>query len=402
MAKTTPLKSSVARTEIDDNNANKKQTSKKNVTQYFVNNYEEFVNDCDFNSANEKVVASNMLGSAEFYKRSLNALLESQPEKASALYRDMMIYYNENKEQGGLKNLFSSVIPENLFVQYFNLVTKKKAHNEPVNLSLFNFGYIHGLEFIMTVLEDDFVASKKLNTEPCLFNQIAVTMTIDLHDVVTEIGEYFLKDASSIEILKTRKVLMKVFNLFFQMELSNQYVAFPSLFSQFVGGTTTGGPKGPQNLNSFLEGIQADAKIKIINYVFVSRQIYKLTEKKDDKFNFNKLEDLNQLFKLLPKNKTNTNKGTLELFFISFYHIVLAIVSNARSFYLQNEKPKELVDNISMEVEQEVKIVQQLDTLYNILNKWNSETEEIFEDHRVYILSTIKYFEAVKRELQMK
>jgi hypothetical protein len=415
--KTSPVKSTVARAEIDDSmilvilpppnsvdnlDGNKKQTTKKNVTQYFVNNYEEFINDGDFNSANEKVVASNMLGSSEFYKRSLNALLESKPEKASALFRDMMNYYNENKEQGGLRNLFSTVVTPNVFVEYFKLVTKKRAHHESANQNLFNFGFIHGLEFIMTVLEDDFVASKKIiNSEPCLFNQIAGAMTTDLHDVVTVIGEFFLQDAISLELLKSRKVLMKVFNLFFQMEYSKQFVAFPSLFSQFVRGTVSGGLRGPENLNSFLEGIEADAKIKIINYVLVSRCIYKLSEKKDDKFNFSKLEDLNLLFNLLPKNKS-TNKGLLELFFISVYHIVLAIVSNARSSYLQNEKPRELVDDISMEVENEVKIVQQLDTIFNILNTWHKETEAIFEDNNVYVLSTLKYIESVKRELQLK
>jgi hypothetical protein len=254
----------------------------------------------------------------------------------------------------------------------------------------------------MTVLEDDFVASKLNNNDPCLFNQIAGMMSIDLHDVVTEIGEFFLKDATSIELLKSRKVLMKVFNLFFQMEFSKQYVAFPSLFSQFVRGTVAGGPNGPENINYFLEGIEAEAKINIINYVFVSRQIYKLSEKKDDKFNFTKLEDLNHLFSLLPKNKTSANRGALELFFILFYHIVLAIVSTARSSYLQNEKPQELVDDISMEVDHEVNIVHQLDTIYNVLNSWHMETEAIFGEHRVYILSTIKYLEAVKKELQMK
>jgi len=404
-SKTLSSKTSANQTKNENGNldsGNKKQTTKKHVTSYFVNNYEEFINDGDFNTANEKVVASNTLGSEDFYRRSLNALLGSKPEKASALYRDMMVYYTETKEQENLKLFFSDVIAHTVFVEFLNLVTKKKnSLNESLNQDLFNFGYIHGLEFIMTVLEDDFVVASKSKTES-LFNHIVETGTIDLHDIVTEIGEYFLKDAIGIEIVRSRKVLMKVFNLFFRMDFPNQYVAFPSLFSQFVKNTASGGMSGPQSLNSFLEGIGSDAKIKIINYVFVSRQIYKLTEKKDEKFNFTKLEDLVHLFNLLPKAKTNTNKDALEIFFILFYHIVLAIVSNARLTYLQVEKSKELVDDISMEVDHEVKIVQQLETLYNLFDTWDKDTETLFEEHRVYILSAKRHLGAVKKELQMK
>lgn len=43
-------------------------------------------------------MASNLLASSEFFKRNLDALKESKPEKARALHRDMIISYHELKE----------------------------------------------------------------------------------------------------------------------------------------------------------------------------------------------------------------------------------------------------------------------------------------------------------------
>lgn len=62
-------------------------------------------------------MTSNMLGSSEFFKRSLDALKDSKPDKASALYRDMVTFYEETKENSPhlLKKMFNGYV----LVQYF-------------------------------------------------------------------------------------------------------------------------------------------------------------------------------------------------------------------------------------------------------------------------------------------
>jgi len=330
--------------------------------------------------------------------------MKSKPEKALSLYRDMMFFYDEaikDKNESLLK-IFSSVITSLVFVEFFNLVSKEMPGQNELECH-FKSGYIYGLEFIMTVLEDDFLPSKGHEN---LFNQIVagLTTTLDLHDVITQIGTYFLKDAVNIEHIKSRKVLTRVFNLFFKLEFGNQYVAFPSLISQFVRFSGTGGINGPQNLRSFLENIEADTRIKIINYVLVSRHIYKLTEKRDEKVNFTKIEDLASLFSLFPKNRTNTNKEMLELFFVLIHQLVLAIIPNASIFLQTRVNPKSMKseDDISMEVETKgnSEILQQLEVLTKILNTWRSNSKALFVEYRVDILSIVKHLEAVKKELE--
>lgn len=172
--------------------------------------------------------------------------------------------------------------------------------------------------------------------------------------------------------------------------------------------------------------------------MFNSRQIYKLSDKKDDKLSFTKLDDLPHFFSLLPKTKTcvliigpnktkkiaklktnyfrNSNKEALELFFILFYHIVCAIISVTRSNFLHPEK-REISNNddIKMEVDNEAKaksenvdnneermrIIQQLDMAFEKLNSWNTHSKSMFGDQSVYIISTLKYLGAVKKEFQM-
>jgi hypothetical protein len=381
---------------------NKKQEEKKHVAEYFVNNYDDLINEADFQTAGEKVVASNMLGSPEFYKRNLNALMKSKPEKALSLYRDMTLFYDEAKKDKNesLLKIFSSVITSLVFVEFFNLMSKEMPGQSELECH-FKSGYIYGLEFIMTVLEDDFLASKGHEN---LFNQIVagLTTTLDLHDVITQIGTYFLKDAVIIEHTNSRKVLMRVFNLFFKLEFGNQYVAFPSLMSQFVRFSGTGGINGPENLRSFLENIEADTRIKIINYVLVSRHIYKLTEKKDEKVNFTRIEDLSSLFNLFPKNRTNTNKEMLELFFILIHQLVLAIIPPTFIQTRVNPQSMKSEDDNSMEVETKgnTEILQQLEVLTKMLNTWRSNSQALFVEYRVHIFSILKHLEAVKKELE--
>jgi len=232
----------------------------------------------------------------------------------------------------------------------------------------FYFGHVLAFEFIMNVLIDDLKFHEDSKNQS-LFYQLISSPLFIVHDVVTQIGNFLKRPITTLEEIRAQKVLMSLFNLIAQNPYTQDNVLppIPGFLAELTIPTT-------DNLKHFLQAIDPQPRIKVINYIINSRVIIKLDKQQ---VNFLTIESISELIDLFPKRPSKTNR--CEMLFVLSLQLVDALLETSKVLFKTLPEDEFVESDMDMQVEGDTKIltkavmVQQLNSAVQAVQKWDSD-----------------------------